>query len=233
MTTKRTHILAVDDEPLILDGVRAYMEGRGYRVSTAGTGAEALNLLARESVALIFLDLMLPDMTGEDVCLTIRRASRVPIIMLTAKVAEEDIIRGLNAGADDYITKPFSLKELLARTEALLRRAAAESTPLALTNTWNDGALCADFAAGLFKKRGDEVRLTLTEQRIFAALTRYPNKVFTRDELIASAFNPDFDGFDRTVDAHIRNLRAKIEDDPRRPDYIITVHGVGYRFGGR
>jgi DNA-binding response OmpR family regulator len=223
-------ILVVDDEALLLEGVASYLAGRGYRALTAGTGAEALVLFERETPDLILLDLMLPDMAGEDVCRRVRAKSRVPVIMLTAKVAEDEIVEGLSLGADGYITKPFGLKELLARVEALLRRTADEAVPLAAAYTFGDGDLKADFGRGVFTKRGETVRLTATEQRILAAMVKHPGSVFTRDELIDAALGDDFIGFDRSVDAHIKNLRRKIETDPRQPRYLLTVHGLGYKF---
>jgi DNA-binding response OmpR family regulator len=150
--------------------------------------------------------------------------------MLTAKVAEEDIVKGLSLGADGYITKPFGLKELHARVEALLRRAAEEAEPLATVYVFGNGDLVADFGRGVFTKRGAEVRLTATEQRILAAMVRHPDRTFAREEIIDAALGVDFDGFDRSVDAHIKNLRRKIETDPKRPRYLLTAHGLGYRF---
>jgi DNA-binding response OmpR family regulator len=223
-------VLLVDDEAFLLEGVASYLSKHGYNIVTAGTGAEALAIFERETVDLVLLDLMLPDISGEDVCRRIRAKSRTPVIMLTAKIAEDEIVEGLSAGADGYITKPFGLKELLARIEALLRRTADDAVPLAATYVFGDGDLRADFGRGVFTKQGAEVRLTATEQRIFAAMVKHPGTVFTRDDLIESAFGSDFDGFDRSVDAHIKNLRHKIETDPRRPRYLLTAHGLGYKF---
>jgi len=231
MEMEQRTILAVDDEPAILSGVTEYLEKHGFRCLAARTGAEALALFGRERVELVLLDLMLPDIPGEEICLRIRAKSRVPIIMLTAKVGEENVVAGLAAGADGYVTKPFGLKELRARVEALLRRAADDPVPLAPSVSFGDGDLVCDFARGLFKKQGREVRLTATEQRILAALCARPGLIFSRDELIAAAFGEDFDGFDRSVDAHIKNLRRKIETDSHHPVYIVTVHGMGYRWG--
>jgi DNA-binding response OmpR family regulator len=222
----------VDDEAFLLEGVASYLSKQGYNMLTAGTGADALAVFERETVDLVLLDLMLPDISGEDVCRRIRLKSRVPVIMLTAKVAEDEIVEGLSAGADGYITKPFGLKELLARIEALLRRTADDAVPLAATYVFGDGDLLADFGRGVFKKQGAEVRLTATEQRIFAAMVKHPGTVFTRDDLIEAALGNDFDGFDRSVDAHIKNMRHKIETDPRHPKYLLTAHGLGYKFTG-
>ncbi|MDR1495998.1 MAG: response regulator transcription factor [Clostridiales Family XIII bacterium] len=223
-------LLIVDDEALLLEGVASYLAGHGYRTLTAGTGAEALALFERETVDLILLDLMLPDVSGEDVCRRIRAKSRVPVVMLTAKVAEDEIVEGLSLGADGYITKPFRLKELLARVEALLRRAADEAVPLAAVYIFGGGDLTTDFGRGVFTKRGEAIRLTATEQRILATMVKHPGNIFTREDIIVAAFGNDFDGFDRSVDAHIKNLRRKIETDPKHPRYLLTVHGLGYKF---
>ena len=223
-------ILVVDDEPKIIEVVAAYLASRGFRVLSAGTGRQALEILAREKVSLVLLDLMLPDISGEDVCLEIRRTSRVPVIMLTAKSGEDDMVNGLSVGADDYIAKPFSLKALLARVEAVLRRSADDLKPLYNRNTFGD--LEVDFEQHAVKKRGEIVPLTPNEFKILSALVKYPTKVFTRDELILSALGDEFDGFHRAIDSHVKNIRQKIEDDPKNPAFLLTVHGVGYKFGG-
>jgi DNA-binding response OmpR family regulator len=203
MTFSKT-VLAVDDEPMILSAVSAYLESRGYRVLTAANGQDALALFAKGGIDIILLDLMLPDISGEDVCRRIRKSSAVPIIMLTAKVAEASQLEGLGLGADDYITKPFSLKVLAARVETVLRRAPADDT------------------AEPFADR----QLTATERKLVNTLSRRPNRVFTRDELIEAAFDERFDGYDRVIDTHIKNLRRKIG-----AEYIRTVHGLGYKWG--
>lgn len=226
------NLLAVDDEPKILEVVTALFESKGFRVFTAASGSEAVAISGRVNLSLIVLDLMLPDISGEEVCRRIRQNSRVPIIMLTAKVEEADLLNGLGIGADDYITKPFSLKELYARAQALLRRSSDDLVPLTTRNSWRNNALFADFEQGVVKKNGSNVALTATELKIFAALVKYPGKVFTRDALIRIALGDDFAGYDRTVDSHIKNLRQKIEDDPKNPVYVLTVHRLGYKFGG-
>lgn len=232
MARDRRTILVVDDEPRILEAVAAYLGNQGHRVLTAEGGAEALALFARENIALVILDLMMPGMSGEELCSAIRRTSRAPIIMLTAKAGEENLVRGLKLGADDYMTKPFSLRELSARADAVLRRAESDLVPLAVRNAWRDGDLAVDFEKNLVLKKGVPVALTPSEMRILSALIKYPGKVFTRAELVEVALGDDFDGFERTVDSHVRNLRHKIEDDPRAPAYVRTVHGLGYKFGG-
>lgn len=226
------NMLAVDDEPKILEVVTALFESKGFRVFTAVGGREALAISGRVNLSLIVLDLMLPDISGEEVCRRIRQSSRVPIIMLTAKVEEADLLNGFGAGADDYLMKPFSLKELYARADALLRRSENDLLPLAVRNSWRGGDLFTDFEQDIVRKNGNDIMLTASELKLLAALVKYPGKVFTRDELIAIALGDDFDGYDRAVDSHIKNLRQKIEDDPKKPVYILTVHRMGYRFGG-
>jgi DNA-binding response OmpR family regulator len=191
-----------------------------------------MKLFDRLSPLLIILDLMLPDMGGEDVCRTIRMKSRVPIIMLTAKVEDADIVNGLGIGADDYLTKPFSPKELLARVEAVLRRVSAESVPLASEFSFNDGELVIDGLRHEVRKCGQAVPLTPNEYKILMTMAKYPTKAFTREELISFALGDDYDGFDRVIDTHIKNIRQKLGDGGRMPRYILTVHGTGYKFGG-
>lgn len=232
MADKRANILVVDDEPKILEVVVSYLESKGFRVFSAQGGQKALEIFDRENISLLILDLMLPDMSGEEICRAIRRKSRVPIIMLTAKVEENDLLQGLQTGADDYITKPFSLKVLHARVEAVLRRTADDLVPLVRKNSFRDGDLIVDFDKNIVMKKHGDVLLTPSEMKILAALIKYPGKVFTRSELIDIALGSEFDGFERAVDNHIKNLRQKIEDDSRNPLYILTVHGLGYKFGG-
>ena len=226
-------ILAVDDEIKILDVVKSFLESKGFTVITAENGEQALLQFEKNNISLILLDLMLPDIMGEEICKTIRRKSRVPIIMLTAKVEEADMLTGLHIGADDYITKPFSLAALLARVEAVLRRSADDLIPLFNKNSWNENDLSIDFENRIVKKKESTVALTASEYRLLSAFCKYPNKTFTRGELIETALGNEFDGFDRTIDFHIKNIRGKIEDDPKNPVYVITVHGIGYKFGGK
>ena len=174
---------------------------------------------------------MLPDMSGEEICSIVRSQSRVPIIMLTAKTMEEDMINGLSIGADDYITKPFSLKNLYARIQAVSRRSLKDLGQLANVQAWNNSDLVIDYELVKVKKAGQEISLTPIEWKLLSLFSKYPNKVFTRDELIEQVFDIDFDGYDRVIDTHIKNLRKKIEDDPKKPKYICTIHGMGYRFG--
>lgn len=225
-------ILVVEDEEKIISVVKSFLESKGFIVVTAQTGKKALEIFERETVSMVLLDLMLPEIPGEEVCKIIRKKSRVPIIMLTAKSDEADMLTGLGIGADDYITKPFSLKALYARMEAVMRRSSDDMMPLIVKNSYNEGDLTVDFESYVILKQSEEVKLTPNEFKILATLVKYPNKVFTRDELIASAFGSEFEGYDRTIDSHIKNLRQKIETDPRNPIYVKTIHGVGYKFGG-
>lgn len=225
-------ILVVDDEVKILEVVTSFLESKGYSMFSAETGAKALQIFDTENISLIILDLMLPDITGEDICTKIRKKSRVPIIMLTAKVEESDILKGLKIGADDYITKPFSLKELHGRVEAVLRRSSDDLVPLFTRNSYNEGDLIVDFESNTIKKRQEIVALTPSELKILSALIKYPNRVFTRNDLIELALGDEFLGFDRAIDSHIKNLRQKIEDNPKEPIYVRTIYGKGYKFGG-
>ncbi|WP_101909610.1 response regulator transcription factor [Marasmitruncus massiliensis] len=229
MSNMANRILVVDDEPKIVDVVKSYLEHSGYLVSTAENGKTAYEKFDRENPALIILDWMLPDISGEEICRTLRQKSKVPIIMLTAKVEEENVLQGLHSGADDYVTKPFSPRQLVARVEAVLRR-AGNHTPHVLS--FQNGELVIDLDSHGVKKDGNPVSLTPNEYKIISTLASYPDKVFTRDELIAIVIGDDFDGFDRVIDTHIKNIRQKIETESRNPRYILTVHGFGYKFGG-
>jgi len=221
--------LVVDDEPKIVEVVTSYLEKSGYVVRGVFSGKEAYESFEREKPSLVILDWMLPDTTGEEICRTLRQKSDVPIIMLTAKVEEEDILHGLQIGADDYVTKPFSPRQLVARVEAVLRRTEGDSSPVL---SFRRGELIVDMDGYDVMLSGRPAGLTPNEFKIVGALARHPNKVFTREELIAIVSGDDFNGFDRVIDTHIKNIRQKIETDTRNPEYILTVHGVGYKFGG-
>jgi DNA-binding response OmpR family regulator len=223
-------VLVVDDEQKITEVVGSYLRRAGYAPLTAGGGAEALRVFEKERPALVILDLMLPDLSGEEVCRRLRARSRVPIIMLTAKTEDADAVKGLGLGADDYVTKPFSPRQLMARVEAVLRRSADADSPAARVLAFNDDDLVIDDAAGTVRKAGAPVSITPSEFRLLRLFAGNPGRLFSREELIARALGVDFEGFDRTIDVHVKNLRQKIETDPRAPRYIHTVHGVGYRF---
>ncbi|MEI6603343.1 MAG: response regulator transcription factor [Clostridia bacterium] len=225
-------ILVVDDEANIVEVVQAYLEAEGFRVFSAANGREALAVFAEVEPHLVLLDLMLPDLSGEDVCIQLRKTSRVPIIMLTAKVTEEAVLHGLEIGADDYVTKPFSPRQLMARVKALLRRADEEKGRLAHVLESADGVLQVDLTKHLVKAGDFVANVTPNEFNLLSLFMRNPQRVFTREELIEKCFGDEYEGFDRVIDTHIKNLRQKIELDSRDPKYIKTVHGVGYTFGG-
>ncbi len=228
---KKLTALMVDDEKKIIEVVKSYLINAGYEVLEAYDGRTALNMFSEMQPDVVILDLMLPDMTGEDICRSIRKTNSTPIIMLTAKVEEEDILRGLKIGADDYVTKPFSPRQLLARVEAVLRRSRGNANtkrPLSFDN----GKLLIDDEKHEVTAAGSPVSLTPNEYKLLITMAGAPQKTFTRDELVCLAFGDDYEGFDRTIDTHIKNLRQKLEEDPKKPKYVITVYGVGYRFGG-
>lgn len=226
-------ILIVDDEAKLVEVIESYLLNSGYDVYKAYNGKDALNIFNQYKPHLIILDLMLPDMSGEEICKQIRKFSRVPIIMLTAKVAEEEILCGLELGADDYVTKPFSPKQLVARIGAVLRRSSEERNILSQTLSFNDDDLVIHVLSHEVYKNGVNVRLTPNEYNILLSLIKYCEKTFTREELISIAIGDDFDGYDRVIDSHIKNLRQKIETDPKNPKYIRTIFGVGYRFDAK
>ncbi len=220
-------ILVVEDERKIADITRAYLERDGFTVTHADTGERALSLI-KNNYDLIVLDLMLPDMDGEEICSMLRQDSDVPIIMLTAKSAEEDRVKGLGIGADDYVVKPFSPRELVARVNALLRRTKKTSK----TMSFNNGALIMYLESREVRCDGEPVTLTPTEFRILQVLAERPLAVFSRLQLVNVVQGYDFEGYERTIDAHVKNLRQKIEKAPRRPEFIKTVYSLGYKFIG-
>ena len=219
-------ILIVEDEEKIAEIVKAYLEKEGYFVTVAGTGQKAISLL-KEGYELVVLDLMLPDMAGEEICKIIREDSDLPIIMLTAKSEEEDRIKGLGMGADDYVVKPFSPREVVARVKALLRRTKKKSRM-----SFNNSDLVIDSSSFEALKGGVSVVLTPTEFRLLRCLAEHPEQVFTRLQLVNVILGYDYEGYDRTIDAHVKNIRHKVEDNQKQPAYIKTVHGVGYKFVG-
>jgi DNA-binding response OmpR family regulator len=221
-------ILVVDDEPKIIELVTSYLEHSGYRVLSANTGAQALALLASREIALVLLDLMLPDLPGEQVCLRIREQTDTPVIMLTAKVDDSSIIAGLDNGADDYITKPFSPRQLVARVGAVLRRRAGPSRPL--TPRLSSGTLILDLDHRSVTLAGQLLELTASELSIVEVLMRHPRQVLSRAQIIAATHDGGFEVYDRAIDTHIKNIRQKIEGDPHTPRYIKTIYGLGYRW---
>lgn len=227
-TGKKEKILIIEDEKKISDIVKGYLEKEQYSVTAAGTGEEALKLL-KQPFDLVILDLMLPDMKGEDICSLIRRSSDVPVIMLTARSGEEDRIKGLGIGADDYVVKPFSPRELVARVKAHLRRSGKQKKK---TLSFNKGTLRIDVERFEVFQKNNQVVLTPTEFKILISLAENPGRVFSRDQIVNIVQGYDFEGYDRTIDAHVKNLRHKIEKDSKEPEFIRTVYGIGYKFIG-
>nr|WP_246451825.1 response regulator transcription factor [Alkalicella caledoniensis] len=228
MERKSINILVVDDETEIVNVLKAYLGKEGYTVFTAFDGVEAIEIITNNKIDFIVLDLMLPSLSGEEVCKEIRDTSNVPILMLTAKVEEYERIHGLDIGADDYMTKPFSPKELVARVKAILRRTRVENRSNSMVFEKNH--LSIDLDKKEVKKRGLLVELTNTEYKLLLLLSQNQGRVFSRDELVLKVLGYDYEGYDRTIDTHIKNIRHKIEEKDVK--YIFTVYGVGYKFVG-
>lgn len=222
-------VLIIEDEIKVAETIKAYMEKNGFNAYFSILGSAALNILNEKNINLIILDLMLPDMSGEEICKTIRKTSDVPIIVLTAKSSEDSKVNALNIGADDYLIKPFSPRELTARVKALLRRAGVFSENSAVEYS---GGLSIDFTLRTVKKNGTEITLTPNEYKLLTFLAQNAGRYFSREDLIEGAIGAKYDGYDRAIDSHIKNLRHKIEDNPRSPRFILTQYGVGYKFAG-
>ena len=220
-------ILVVDDELKIVKQARDYLERSGYRVLSAGDGKTALAQARHERPDLVVLDLNLPEMDGLDVCRALRRESDVPIIMLTARVGEADRLIGLELGADDYITKPFSPRELVARVRAVLRRVRGGVRTPGLIRVAD---LEIDLHGHRVSRAGESIPLTRSEFNLLAVLAQHPGQTFSRAQLLDRLHGVAYDGYDRSVDAHVKNLRHKLETDPGEPRYVLTVYGVGYKF---
>jgi len=223
------YVLIVDDEPRIAEIARDYLERAGFRTTTAADGAEAIQLVRARRPDLIVLDLGLPRVDGLDVVRTLRKTSNVPIIILTARVDEDDKLTGLELGADDYVTKPFSPKELVARVRAVFRRVDA---PPDRGEIIDAGGVTLDTRRRQATIDRRDVGLTSTEFVLLATLARQPGRVFTRAQLLDAIRGDETEAFDRAIDAHVKNVRRKLEPDPHHPRYLLTVHGVGYKFAG-
>jgi len=226
-------ILVVEDDRKIANVVKVYLEGEGFKVIITDKGKDAVALAEKETPSLVILDLMLPDMSGEEVCQELREIGDFPIVMLTAKSLEEERVAGFALGADDYVVKPFSPRELVARVKAVLKRAQRKDIYAAEPMSFNGGSLIINTRSYEVKKRGLTVNLTPTEFKIIVVLAGFPGKVFTRGELVENALGYQFEGYERSIDAHIKNIRQKIEDDPKNPLFISTIYGVGYKFTGK
>lgn len=226
-------ILVVEDDRKIAKVVKVYLENQGFRVVTTEKGKDALSVVLKEPPSLVILDLMLPDMTGEELCQELKDSGEFPIIMLTAKSSEEERVAGFSLGADDYIVKPFSPRELVARVKAVLKRFQRKDTYDIVLMSFNKGTITIDTNTYEVKKRGVPITLTPTEFRIMSVLAGSAGKVFSRGELVDRALGYEFEGYERSIDAHIKNIRHKIEDDPKNPLFINTIYGVGYKFTGK
>ena len=226
-------ILVVEDDRKIAKVVKVYLEGEGFRVFTAEKGKEALDIALKEPLSLVILDLMLPDMSGEEICQELKEIGDFPVIMLTAKSSEEERVAGFALGADDYVVKPFSPRELMARVKAVMKRSQKQDISDKGPISFNKGKLSIDSRS--YEVRNNDLLLTLTptEFKILSVLAGSPGRVFTRGELVDGALGYQFEGYERSIDAHIKNIRQKIEDDPRSPLFITTVYGVGYKFSGK
>lgn len=226
-------ILIVEDDPKIAHIVKVYLEGAGFRTVHAGLGKDALEAAKKERPLLIILDLMLPDMSGEELCLQLKEIADVPIIMLTAKSSEEERVAGFALGADDYVVKPFSPRELVFRVKAVLKRFQKGDLSGSEPMSYNNGSLLLDGQTYTATLKGNPVRFTSTEFKLLFTLAGSPDRVFTRGELVEKALGYQFEGYERSVDAHIKNVRRKLEEDSQNPVFIHTIYGVGYRFTGK
>lgn len=225
-------ILVIDDEFGILEVIQAYLEKEGYEVYTSANGKQGYLLFEQVKPDFLILDLMLPDMSGEEICEKIREKSDIPILMLTAKKEEGDRITGLSLGADDYVIKPFSPRELVMRVQAIIRRVYSNIKIDLNETSFNNGDLIIKKEERVVLKNGQIIDLTKSEYDILSVFVSNPNRTYTRENLIEQALGYDYMGYDRTIDTYIKNLRKKIEDDIKKPKYIITVYGVGYKFKG-
>lgn len=223
------NILIIEDEEKVSEVLKAYLEKEGYKVYCATRGLEGIEIFKTTNIKLVILDLMLPDITGEEVCKILRKISDVHIFILTAKSAINDRIEGLNIGADEYLIKPFSPRELTARVNSLFRRLSSESDNLNFI--FDDGKLFIDYNRREVKLNEEEIPFTPNEFDILYTLAMNKGNVLSREKLINKILGIDFAGYDRTIDAHIKNIRKKIEEDTKNPKYIITVITVGYKFG--
>ena len=228
MSLPNKKILVVDDDHKIVDLAKMYLEKDGYHVSTAYDGRAALEMARREKPALVVLDLLMPEMDGRDVCRALRAESNIPIIMLTARAEDSDKLVGLELGADDYMTKPCNFRELVARVRSALRRTDSREHHPAPAITIDD--LTIDFSAHEVRREGHLVELTRAEFELLAFLARSPGQTWTRGQILDQVFGEAYEGYERSVDVHIKNLRRKIEADPKNPRYLQTVFGVGYKF---
>lgn len=226
-------ILIVEDDKKIARVVKIYLEEAGFKTIHAEKGKDAIESALKEKPLLVILDLMLPDTSGEELIQELNEIGDFPVIMLTSKSSEEERVAGFALGADDYVVKPFSPKELVYRVKAVLKRLQKKDMSFSEPLSFNNGLLIIDGQSYEVKKNGRPVNLTPTEFKVLLAIASAPGKVFTREELVDNALGYQFEGYERSIDAHIKNIRQKLEDDPRNPSLIQTIYGVGYRFSGK
>lgn len=226
-------VVIVEDDRKIAKIVKVYLENNGFKVMHFEKGRDAIDFALKETPLLVILDLKLPDISGEAVCKELKEIGDIPIIMLTAKSQEEERITGFALGADDYVVKPFSPKELVYRVKAVLKRAKRDDLNKVYPISFNNGLITIDGRSYEVRKRAKTIDVTPTEFKLLFVLASNPQKVFTREELVEKALGYQFEGYERSIDAHIKNIRRKIEDDPKNPELILTVYGLGYRFSGK
>jgi DNA-binding response OmpR family regulator len=226
-------ILVVEDDPKISNVMKVYLQEAGYRVVQTESGQEALDIAARERPLAVILDLMLPDISGEEVCQGLKEMEDFPVIMVTSKYSEQERVAGFALGADDYVVKPFSPRELVYRVKAVLKRVTRLKADVFKPLSFNNGQLVLDGQTYELTVSGSAVKLTSTEFKVLHVLASNPTKVYTREELVDKALGYQFEGYERSIDAHIKNIRQKIEPDSKHPTFIQTVYGVGYRFAGK
>lgn len=226
-------ILLVEDDKKIARIVKVYLEDAGYKVVHLEKGKDAIAAAMKDPPIAVILDLMLPDISGEEVCQELKEMGDFPIIMLTAKYSEEERVAGFALGADDYVVKPFSPKELVYRIKAVLRRSQKGERELLEPMSFNSSSLVVDGQGYEVRKNGHLLKITPTEFKVLYTLASAPGRVFTREDLVEKALGYQFEGYERSIDAHIKNIRHKIGDDPKNPSFIITIYGVGYRFSGK
>jgi two-component system, OmpR family, response regulator RegX3 len=229
-TESQTSVLIVEDEESLADSIRYNLEREGYAVQIAGDGRRGLEKFRSHNPSLVILDLMLPELSGLDVCRSIREESDVPIIMVTAKDAEADKVAGLELGADDYVTKPFSMRELVSRVRANLRRSRAGSRPVSAEDVLRGGPVEMDVTRHEAVVRGERIDLPPKEFALLELLLLRKGRLLTRDFLIEEVWGADYYGDTKTLDVHVKRIRQKIEEDPHRPSHVVTVRGLGYKF---
>ncbi|MBI5655562.1 MAG: response regulator transcription factor [Geobacter sp.] len=223
-------ILLVEDDIRIAEIAIAYLERAGFRVMHVVNGRAAIERISTDPPSLVLLDLMLPDLSGEAICRELKEIADIPVVIMSSKASEEERLAGFALGADDYIVKPFSPRELVARVQAVLKRAGVSENGMRLS--FNAGQLIIDDRSHTVTCRGAAIRLTAVEFKILLVLAASPAKTFTREELVDKAMGYHFDGYERNIDSHIKNIRQKLGDSPKSPTFLITMYGLGYRFGG-